>query len=62
MLLLYLVNLSGSLHVKNLVLYDNVLLWSADFLYLGIQFKVGLNISIDISEQSHKFIGSVAVA
>ena len=48
--------------MKNLVLYDNVLLWSADFLYLGIQFKVGLNISIDISEQSHKFIGSVAVA
>ena len=46
--------------MKNLVLYDNVLLWSADFLYLGIQFKVGLNISIDISEQSHKFIGSVA--
>ena len=45
---------------KNLVLYDNALLWSADIHYLGIQFKASLNIGIDISERSHKFIGSVA--
>ena len=27
---------------------------------MGIQFKAGLYIGIDISERSHKFIGSVA--
>ena len=50
----------GKSSCKNLVLYDNVLLWSADLHYLGIQFKADLNIGIDISERSHKFIGSVA--
>ena len=49
----------GKSSCKNLVLYDNILLWSADLHYLGIQFKAGLNIGIDISERSHKFIGSV---
>ena len=50
----------GKSSFKNLVLYDNVLLWSADLHYLGIKFKAGLNIGIDICERSHKFIGSVA--
>ena len=37
-----------------------MLFWSADLHYLVIQFKAGLNIGIDISERSHKFIDSVA--
>ena len=50
---------SGKSSCKNSIPHDNVLLWSADLHYLGIQFKAGLNIGIDISERSRKFIGSV---
>ena len=50
----------GKSSSKNLVLYDNLLFWSADLHYLGIQFKAGLNIGIDISKRSHKFFGFVA--
>ena len=50
----------GKSSYKNLVLYDNVLLRSADLHYLGVQFKTGLNIGIDTSERSHNFLGSVA--
>ena len=47
--------------IKNLFKKSFVcILWSADLHYLDIQFKAGLNIGIDISERSHKFIGSVA--
>jgi Reverse transcriptase (RNA-dependent DNA polymerase) len=46
--------------VKQLVLYDNELPWVDQMCYLGLVFKTGVKLGIDVSERSRKFIGSVA--
>ena len=42
------------------MLYDDVVPWSKEICYLGLYFKAGYKLSIDISNRSGKFIGSIA--
>ena len=46
--------------MKNLVLYDDVIPRSKEMCYLGLYFKAGNKLSIDISNRCGKFIGSIA--
>ena len=46
--------------VKNLVLYDDVTPWSKEMCYLGLYFKAGNKLSIDMSHRFGNFIGSIA--
>jgi hypothetical protein len=45
---------------KLLVLYNELLPWSLQVNYLGIEFKSGEGIGVELSPRSHKFTGSVA--
>ena len=47
---------------KNLLLYNQVLPWSEGLglCNLGVAYKTGNSLSVDISTRSQKFIGSVA--
>ena len=46
--------------VKDLVLNDDVILWSKEMCYLVLYFKAGNKLSIDITNRRRKFIGSIA--
>jgi hypothetical protein len=46
--------------VQNLLLNNNVFEWNTEFKYLGIIFRSGDKLKVDVSERSKKFIGSVA--
>ena len=46
--------------LKNLVLYDDAIHWLKEMCYLGLHFKAGNKLSIDISNRCGKFIGSIA--